>query len=96
MPGDSAMYSQVDRSPLPKSWFRNHSGPLWSVLTQDHHLIVNPDSTTELFHYRLDPEEARNAASDSTQASLIRQLEWTLDQRRAGHLMRGQIRGGGR
>jgi arylsulfatase A-like enzyme len=93
--GDSVMFAQVDRSPLPKSWFRNHEGPLWSLLTQDYHLTLNPDSTKELFRYRIDPAEVRDLAPDSTHAALIRRLQWQLDERRAGHFLRGQTRGGG-
>lgn len=74
VPGDSVLFAAVDQHPMRKSWYRNRDGPLWAAITGEHHLILNPDSTRELFRYRVDPDESANLAADPTEASLVQRL----------------------
>lgn len=79
---DRPIVTTVERHPLGRSWFRNGSGPLWSVFSRDHHLIINPDGTVELFQFRTDPRETADLASDPSERDLVEQLKRIVDTAR--------------
>lgn len=82
-PDSSTLFAQVDRHPSGKGWFRNARGSLWAAISGRYHLIVNPDSTPELFDFTADPGETTDLAGDARYGNVVNALLAALEAPRA-------------
>ena len=78
--GRTALFSELDFAPhLANRKGPLQKGPMWSVLSDDHHLIRSGDATEELYNFTNDSLESRDGSADTATASLRHRLGARLD-----------------